>query len=177
MAHIRHRFLLARVRKAITWIPSVGIVGMRQTGKTTLLKQLGATYFTFDAPHTSRLLRNPALPYWSRLLSLSFWTKYKRPHLCFDTLLGRDIHLLVNTEVPVSVLRQIFIVRLKAFFSFDNWARAFMRKMSGSGMHFVHSSRFRRFSSSRRFVCWMSIKAVRVQRFPLLFRKMTKMIS
>jgi predicted AAA+ superfamily ATPase len=48
MAYTRPRAIMQRFSKAIKWSPSLCLIGMRQTGKTTLLKQLAKSYFTFD---------------------------------------------------------------------------------------------------------------------------------
>lgn len=48
MPHQRHRYLLPHIKKALSWSPSICILGMRQTGKTTLLKALAREYLTLD---------------------------------------------------------------------------------------------------------------------------------
>ncbi len=39
MAHRRLRFLEKQLKESLSWPPSVSLVGMRQTGKTTLIKK------------------------------------------------------------------------------------------------------------------------------------------
>ena len=48
MPHTRPRHLEPRIRRALTWSPSVSLVGMRQSGKTTLVKRICPGYLTFD---------------------------------------------------------------------------------------------------------------------------------
>lgn len=48
MSHLRHRHILATLDKVMTFSPSVALMGMRQVGKTTLLRMLSKTYQTFD---------------------------------------------------------------------------------------------------------------------------------
>ncbi len=48
MPHLRARFLEPLLRKDLTWSPVVSVLGMRQVGKTTLLKSLGKSYLSLD---------------------------------------------------------------------------------------------------------------------------------
>jgi len=49
MPHLRHRYLENAIRKALRFSPIVGILGQRQTGKTTLLRSLvGSSYASLD---------------------------------------------------------------------------------------------------------------------------------
>lgn len=48
MTHQRTRFAGVDIAKALTYSPCVGILGMRQVGKSTLLRQFSASYHTFD---------------------------------------------------------------------------------------------------------------------------------
>src|SRR5207244_3960184 len=48
MAHLRDRYLLKSLQDTLRWSPSVSVIGMRQTGKTTLMKQVANTYLTLD---------------------------------------------------------------------------------------------------------------------------------
>ncbi len=48
MVHLRERIVLADVGKALSFSPCVGIVGMRQVGKSTLVKQFANRYYSFD---------------------------------------------------------------------------------------------------------------------------------
>lgn len=48
MPHLRPRFTSKLIRKALSYSPVVGILGMRQVGKSTLLKEHVHTYHTFD---------------------------------------------------------------------------------------------------------------------------------
>lgn len=48
MPHARPRHLESRVRQALGWSPSVSLVGMRQSGKTTLVKRICPGYLSFD---------------------------------------------------------------------------------------------------------------------------------
>lgn len=59
MPHLRHRHILATLEKIMTFSPSVALMGMRQVGKTTLLRLLAKTYETFDdANFSARFDRN-----------------------------------------------------------------------------------------------------------------------
>lgn len=48
MPHARNRFAEAIILKDMSFSPCVGLVGMRQVGKTTLLKKFGRHYVSFD---------------------------------------------------------------------------------------------------------------------------------
>ncbi len=48
MAHTRERFLGPLIEKALKFSSIVGVFGHRQTGKTTLVENLGAEYVTLD---------------------------------------------------------------------------------------------------------------------------------
>ena len=48
MPHLRQRYLAPLLSKDLKWSPAVSVLGMRQVGKTTLLRQIGATYLTLD---------------------------------------------------------------------------------------------------------------------------------
>jgi len=48
MPHLRPRYLRQSIKKDLSWSPVVSVLGMRQVGKTTLLKQIGCTYQTLD---------------------------------------------------------------------------------------------------------------------------------
>lgn len=48
MAHLRDRHAEAPFQKALSYSPCIGLVGMRQVGKSTLLKKFARTYHTFD---------------------------------------------------------------------------------------------------------------------------------
>lgn len=48
MTHIRNRHAESLIGKALTYSPCVGLIGMRQVGKSTLLNKYGRTYHTFD---------------------------------------------------------------------------------------------------------------------------------
>src|SRR3989339_1452109 len=48
MAHQRNRFCEQVIAKALKQAPCVGVVGMRQVGKTTLLKKIAVRYHSFD---------------------------------------------------------------------------------------------------------------------------------
>ncbi len=48
MAHSRTRHVEPLIKKALTYSPCVGLVGMRQVGKSTLLRKYAPTYHTFD---------------------------------------------------------------------------------------------------------------------------------
>lgn len=48
MAHIRDRFIAENIKKQLRFMPSVSLLGMRQTGKTTLCKFLSESYLTLD---------------------------------------------------------------------------------------------------------------------------------
>ena len=48
MPHMRARYLEPLLRKDLSWSPIVSVLGMRQVGKTTLLKTLGKSYLSMD---------------------------------------------------------------------------------------------------------------------------------
>jgi len=48
MPHIRDRFITDNIRKQLSFMPSVSLLGMRQAGKTTLCKLLSESYLTLD---------------------------------------------------------------------------------------------------------------------------------
>lgn len=48
MPHERARHAEVLIKKALTYSPCVGLIGMRQTGKSTLLRRHARTYRTFD---------------------------------------------------------------------------------------------------------------------------------
>jgi predicted AAA+ superfamily ATPase len=70
MPHLRKRIVEKSFRKAASWSPIVGLLGMRQVGKTTLLKTFAKPLATFDEPATverfarqsSSLLREGPFP-------------------------------------------------------------------------------------------------------------------
>jgi predicted AAA+ superfamily ATPase len=48
MPHLQHRYLAALIQKDLKWSPVVSILGVRQSGKTTLLRQISDHYITLD---------------------------------------------------------------------------------------------------------------------------------
>jgi len=48
MAHLRKRLIEELISHDLKWSPCIGIMGMRQTGKTTLAQSFGRHYLTFD---------------------------------------------------------------------------------------------------------------------------------
>jgi predicted AAA+ superfamily ATPase len=48
MPHLRDRTLENELKKDLTWSPIVSVLGMRQVGKSTLLRSLGHSYLTLD---------------------------------------------------------------------------------------------------------------------------------
>ncbi len=52
MAHLRVRFISSKLKETLKKSPSISLLGMRQTGKTTLLKQICQSYFTLDDDRT-----------------------------------------------------------------------------------------------------------------------------
>jgi len=48
MTHYRSRIIENELKKALAYSPCVGILGMRQVGKSTLLKKYSQRYFSFD---------------------------------------------------------------------------------------------------------------------------------
>lgn len=58
MAHIRKRFLKAQIEKALKFSPLVGVLGQRQTGKTTLTEGLIENYVTFDDDEVRLVAQN-----------------------------------------------------------------------------------------------------------------------
>ena len=57
MPHSRKRYLFERIVSDLKWSKTVSILGMRQVGKTTLVKELAESYFSFD----QGAVRNQAL--------------------------------------------------------------------------------------------------------------------
>ena len=69
MAHMRVRYLYKQILQDLSWSRVVSILGMRQTGKTTLLHKVTNSYFPFD----DTLIRNKALQEeWSFLEAAEF---------------------------------------------------------------------------------------------------------
>lgn len=52
MPHLRHRYLQDILKKTLGASPIVGIIGQRQTGKTTLAEAIAAEYVTLDDAET-----------------------------------------------------------------------------------------------------------------------------
>ncbi len=77
MAHSRERWLFRRILADLKWSPVVGLFGLRQVGKTTLVesvaRKLGANYVTFDREAELESSRLAPREYCSR-----------RPLLCID---------------------------------------------------------------------------------------------
>lgn len=48
MPHLRVRHAEELIQKALTYSPCVGLLGMRQVGKSTLLQKFSRAYYTFD---------------------------------------------------------------------------------------------------------------------------------
>ena len=48
MTHLRNRFVETEIAKKMSYSPCVGLVGMRQVGKSTLLQRFAKEYHTFD---------------------------------------------------------------------------------------------------------------------------------
>jgi predicted AAA+ superfamily ATPase len=48
MTHQRNRFIEAELTRKLAYSPCVGVLGMRQVGKSTLIRKLSANYETFD---------------------------------------------------------------------------------------------------------------------------------
>lgn len=48
MSHQRERFVEEELSKKLSYSPCVGLMGMRQVGKSTLLKKISGEYHTFD---------------------------------------------------------------------------------------------------------------------------------
>ena len=66
MPHARPRHLESRIRQALAWSPSVSLVGMRQSGKTTLVKRICPGYLSFD---DDALVGATEAGQWGRLLA------------------------------------------------------------------------------------------------------------
>ncbi len=54
MPHLRDRYLREILKKDLAWSPVISVLGMRQVGKTTLLRPIGQTYITLDADEVLR---------------------------------------------------------------------------------------------------------------------------
>lgn len=62
MPHLRDRHASAVIKKDLSHIPCIGILGMRQTGKSTLLKHFCKTYHSFDSQDLAfQFSQNPSL--------------------------------------------------------------------------------------------------------------------
>ena len=48
MPHLRDRYLSSELKQVLSWSKTVSLLGMRQVGKTTLLKNFARTYVTLD---------------------------------------------------------------------------------------------------------------------------------
>lgn len=48
MPHLRSRYLDISIREDMKWSPIVSVLGMRQVGKSTLLRQISSSYLTLD---------------------------------------------------------------------------------------------------------------------------------
>lgn len=66
MPHLRSRLLEKEIRKDLSWSPIVSVLGMRQVGKSTLLRQIGKSYLTLD---DDRALQKLELGDWSEVES------------------------------------------------------------------------------------------------------------
>jgi predicted AAA+ superfamily ATPase len=113
MAHQRSRFCETTVLRALKHAPCVGVVGMRQVGKSTLLKRLATQYFTFDqAEFSARFERQGASLLDTAGYPLALDEIQKHPP-AFDALkfsidsLRRPGRFLVSGSVRFSSRRQI----------------------------------------------------------------------
>lgn len=62
MPHHRQRLCENLIQKELSHIPCVGILGMRQVGKSTLIKKFCQTYYSFDSQDLNlRFIQNPSL--------------------------------------------------------------------------------------------------------------------
>ena len=62
MPHLRTRYLEPILKNTLSASPIVGVVGQRQTGKTTLLEKISSDYVTLDNPEDlENALKNPKL--------------------------------------------------------------------------------------------------------------------
>lgn len=62
MAHLRKRYLSGVLKKALGTSPIVGIMGQRQTGKTTFTEGIAGEYFTLDNEESLELaLKSPSI--------------------------------------------------------------------------------------------------------------------
>jgi len=62
MPHHRLRLCEVLIQKELSHIPCVGILGMRQVGKSTLIKKFCQTYHSFDSQDLNqRFIQNPSL--------------------------------------------------------------------------------------------------------------------
>jgi predicted AAA+ superfamily ATPase len=58
MPHLRSRYLVESIKKAMTSAPIVGLMGQRQVGKTTLASLLGREYVTLDIRNNLEVCEN-----------------------------------------------------------------------------------------------------------------------
>ncbi len=63
MPHERMRWILPLLKKRLKFSPIVGLIGMRQTGKTTIVAALGGDYRTLDIRSERTLAENDPLEY------------------------------------------------------------------------------------------------------------------
>lgn len=61
MTHLRKRACESILSKDLTYSPCVGLLGMRQVGKTTLLKKYAADYRSFDVPEMTSYFEREGL--------------------------------------------------------------------------------------------------------------------
>jgi len=64
MPHHRKRYIYSKLVKDLSWSPIVSLVGMRQSGKTTLLRELSKDYLSLDE---DQVLNDFLEANWSRL--------------------------------------------------------------------------------------------------------------
>jgi predicted AAA+ superfamily ATPase len=58
MSHARKRYIEAALKKNLSWSKTISLIGMRQVGKTTLLKRFVKNYVSFDDDQYLRLAEN-----------------------------------------------------------------------------------------------------------------------
>lgn len=63
VSHFRNRAIEFELKKMLTYSPCVGVLGMRQVGKTTLLKRLAEQYHSFDDEEFLRKFETAAKTY------------------------------------------------------------------------------------------------------------------
>jgi predicted AAA+ superfamily ATPase len=84
MAHLRARFVESHIREALSFSPLVGVLGLRQVGKTTLAEMICKNYRSFDdADQLSSAIDGP-VEYLKQFKSLTALDECQKRLRCFQ---------------------------------------------------------------------------------------------